>query len=311
MGAWRRLAGAPPYTTRAMLLGLVFIGLAAISWGTTGATMAIVARDTAVGPLIVGWARLAVAAPCLLLLALAERGAAWSRPVTTARDLAVYAVLGLTMAAYQVCYFRAVALAGVATTALLAICSAPTIIALLARVALGERVGPVVRLSLVVAVAGAALLVVGARGLGALSEGFGVGAGLALGAGASYALYAVAAKRALARTGPVRVAAITFSLAALFLAPALAGQHVSRGDLVQSAPLLLYLGIAPTALAYVLFTAGLRRVPATAAGIATLLEPFTAATLGVVFFGETLGLLGWAGAGLLISGLLLLTAARP
>ena len=103
MGAWRRLASAPPYTTRAMLLGLVFIGLAAISWGTTGATMAIVARDTAVGPLIVGWARLAVAAPCLLFLALAERGATWSRPVTTARDLAVYAVLGLTMAAYQVC----------------------------------------------------------------------------------------------------------------------------------------------------------------------------------------------------------------
>jgi hypothetical protein len=46
-----------------MRLGLLFIGLAAISWGTTGATMTVLARDADLGPLLVGWARLAVAAP--------------------------------------------------------------------------------------------------------------------------------------------------------------------------------------------------------------------------------------------------------
>ena len=41
------------------------------------------------------------------------------------------------MAAYQVCYFRAVTLVGVAPAALLAICSAPLLIAVLAALFLG------------------------------------------------------------------------------------------------------------------------------------------------------------------------------
>ena len=45
----------------------------------------------------------------------------------------------------------------------------------------------------------------------------------------------------------------------------------------------------PTAAAYVIFGAGLRRVTVTAAGIATLLEPVTASALGVLVFGERLG----------------------
>ena len=52
-----------------MLIGLLFIALASISWGTTGATMTLLAKETAIGPLLVGWVRVAVAAPCLLLAA--------------------------------------------------------------------------------------------------------------------------------------------------------------------------------------------------------------------------------------------------
>ena len=71
------------------------------------------------------------------------------------------------------------------------------------------------------AVAGTALLVVGPRGFGEIAGRFGLGALLALGAGVSYAVYAVAAKGLLARVTPLAVSAITFALAALFLAPAL------------------------------------------------------------------------------------------
>jgi len=62
--------------------------------------------------------------------------------------------------------------------------------------------------------------------------------------------------------------------------------------------------------AYALFTAGLTRVPATAAGIVSLLEPLTATTLGLVVFGERLGAVGTAGALLLLLALALLTTAR-
>jgi len=300
-----------------MLLGLLLIALASISWGTTGATMAVLARKTSIGPLIVGWARLAVAAPCLVLAVAATEllaprrdgqrraciGAAW-----TVRDVPAFALLGLAMAAYQVCYFWAVTLTGVAVAALLAICSAPLLISVLAALLLHERPTRIVRLSLGMAVVGTALLVIGPPESGRIPGHFGAGALLAIGAGASYAAYAITAKHVLSRVRPLPVAAVTFTAAAVFLAPALIGERVSPDALTIAWPWLLYLGVGPTAAAYVLFTVGLRRVPATAAGIVSLLEPLTAAVLGVVAFGESLGTVGLIGALLLLVSLALLVA---
>jgi DME family drug/metabolite transporter len=301
-----------------MLIGLLFIALASISWGTTGATMTLLAKETAIGPLLVGWVRVAVAAPCLLLAAVLNEmitvrrvaghrrvpaGAGWAP-----RELPSYALLGLAMAAYQVCYFWAVTLTGVAVTALLAICSAPLVIAVLAALFLRERLTPAVQAALGMAVIGTALLVIGPHGPGEVAGHFVGGALLALGAGVSYAVYAVAAKGLLARIAPLPVAAMTFSLAAVFLAPILLGERAPFSLLATGWPLLLYLGMGPTAAAYVLFTLGLRRVPATAAAIVSLLEPLTATLLGVIAFGESLDPLGLAGAVLLLASLGLLVA---
>ncbi|HET8578927.1 MAG TPA: EamA family transporter [Methylomirabilota bacterium] len=316
------LSAVVPYTTRAMLLGLALIALAAVSWGTTGATMTLLSREVAVSPLLVGWARLAIAAPCLLagaalreMLAPAGADRELGRLLTPAvwreRTLGPLLVTGLAMAGYQACYFTAVTLTGVAAAALLAICSAPILIAVLAATFLGERLTRAVLVCLVMAVSGTALLVMGPRGPGAIAGHFGVGALLALGAGLCYAVYAVTAKGLVSRLQPLTIAAATFTLGAVFLAPVLAS--AGRADLLQRAalPPLLYLGIGPTAVAYALFCAGLRRVPATAAGIITLLEPLTATTLGVLVFGESLGVPGAVGAGLMVAALVLLTAARP
>jgi DME family drug/metabolite transporter len=298
-----------------MLLGLILIAVAAASWGTTGATMTLLSREAAASPLLVGWSRLAIAAPCLVLAAAftARFGArhATRRPWPSPADLPLCAALGLAMAAYQVCFFRAVTLVGVAAAALLAICSAPLLIAILAALFLGERLTPLVRLSLGMAVAGTALLVVGPHGLGEVAGHFGLGALLALGAGVSYAVYAVAAKRLLARVTPLAVSAITFALAAAFLAPVLLVDPAPAAAAMAAGwPLLLYLGLGPTAVAYALFTAGLGRVPATAAGIVSLLEPLTATTLGLLVFGERLGAPGLAGAALLLAALTLLTRGQ-
>jgi DME family drug/metabolite transporter len=276
--------------------------------------MTLLSREAAASPLLVGWSRLAIAAP---VLGLAAAGAARFGPRHPARrpwpsraDLPLCAALGLAMAAYQVCYFRAVTLVGVAPAALLAICSTPLLIAMLAALFLGERLTPLVRLALGMAVTGTALLVIGPRGSSEIAGHFGLGTLLALGAGVSYAVYAVAAKGLLARVTPLAVAAITFALAALFLAPALLGEAAPGPVLAAGWPLLLYLGLGPTAVAYVLFTAGLGRVPATAAGIVSLLEPLTATALGLLVFGERLGPVGLTGAGLLLAALALLTTAR-
>src|SRR5262249_25481326 len=60
-------------------------------------------------------------------------------------------------------------------------------------------------------------------------------------------------------------------------------------------PWLLYLGGIATAGAYAMYTVGLRHVPASVAGVTTLLEPLTATILGVALFGERLGARGRPG----------------
>jgi len=224
------------------------------------------------------------------------------------RDVVACLGLGAAMAAYQVCYFRAVTLSGLTVTAVLAICSAPLWIALLAALCLGERLARLVRLALALAVLGTALLVAGPVAPGAAASGSLLGPLLGLAAGLSYAAYAVAAKGLLARRPPLAVAAATFSLAALLLLPTAlapgAGAALGAGW-----PLFLYLGVGPTAIAYWLFGFGLARVPATMAGIATLLEPLTATALGVLWFGERLGPTGWLGALLLCTAFAALARA--
>jgi DME family drug/metabolite transporter len=299
-----------------MLLGLVLVCLAAVSWGTTGSVMALLAREGTPSPLLVGWARMAGAAPCLLLaIALVPPGTT-ARGEWRPRDWAKAALLGAAMAAYQVCYFWAVPRTGVALTALLAICTAPLMIAAGAALTLKERPSPATLAALLLAVAGTAMVLAGPRADGAAASGFtaggftagtfAAGAFAALGAGLSYAVYAVTAKDLLRRAAPLPLAALTFTLAALLLTPVLTLAGGAVAQLAAGWPLLLYLGVVPTAAAYVVFGAGLRRMTVTTAGVATLLEPLTAAALGVLLFGERLGMIGWVGATLLLAALGLL-----
>ena len=67
----------------------------------------------------------------------------------------------------------------------------------------------------------AALLTAGPHGFSRLPPGFLTGVTLALGAGLSYAVYAVAVKGLVHRAPPLAVAALTFSVAALSLLPVL------------------------------------------------------------------------------------------
>jgi DME family drug/metabolite transporter len=218
-----------------------------------------------------------------------------------------FLVAGLCMAAYQVCYFSAVPLAGVGATALLAICSAPILIAVIARVVLREPITPWRLAAMALGVTGAGLLVGGA-GTGS-ARNFLLGGALALGAGLAYSLYAVATKGGLRESPPLGLAAITFGLAAIVLLPVLIFQPSTTASTVAKGwPLLLYLGAIPTAGAYFLYTTALRRIPAGSAAIAGLLEPLTATVLGLLLFHEHLSLAQAFGAALLLVAMGLLGA---
>ncbi len=104
-----------------MLAGLLLIALAAASWGTTGSVSTILAQRHGTDPLLVGAARLAIAAVALLG---AARLAGASLRIARA-DVRRCLLMGACMAAFQAAYFTAVVMTGIALTALLAICSAP------------------------------------------------------------------------------------------------------------------------------------------------------------------------------------------
>ena len=281
------------------------MALAAISWGTTGSVTTVLVARAGAHPLVIGAARLLVGAVVLLLAARALAG-----PIRIARaDAWRVGLMGVSMAAFQAAYFTAVTLTGIAITALLAICSAPLMIAALAAVFLGERLTASVAWALALGVASTALLLAGPRTAADFSPRFVGGVLLALGAGLAYALYVVLGKAALRRSAPLPLAATNFALAAVLMLPALAIPEAGR-QLALGWPWLLYLGVVTTAGAYALYTLGLRDVSASAAGIGSLLEPLTATALGVLVFGERLGAVGGAGAVLLLGALALLASGE-
>ncbi|HSE92439.1 MAG TPA: EamA family transporter [Methylomirabilota bacterium] len=288
-----------------MLRGLILIALAAVSWGTTGSVTTVLVATANAEPLLIGAARTVVAAALLLIGARVVAGG-----LTVARaDRGRCVAAGVGMAVFQVAYFTAVTLSGIAAAALVAICTAPLMIAALAALFLGERVTGRVAAALFLGVAGTALLVAGPTE-GAPPARFAGGVLLALVAGLAYALYAVLTKASLARSAPLPLTAATFAVAAACLVPALAWTERPLTQVALGWPWLLYLGAVTTAGAYALYAAGLRMVPAAVAGVVTLLEPLTATLLAVLVFGERLGLTGAIGAALLLSAIALLSR-RP
>jgi drug/metabolite transporter, DME family len=281
----------------------VLIGLAAVSWGTTGSVTAVLVATAGTNALVIGAVRMLIAAALLVVLARWLSGPLRVDPADRWRCV----VLGLCMAAFQATYFSAVTLTGVAIAALIAICCAPLLIAGLAAVILGERLTARVGWALALGIAGTALLIVGPRTAADLSTRFVAGVLLALGASLAYALYVVLAKVTLARSAPLPLAAAAFGVAAVVLLPVLLTPGVGR-QVALGWPWMLYLGAVTTAFAYAIYTIGLRDVPASSAGVAALLEPLTATLLGVFLFDERLGVAGVAGAVLLFAALgLLLT----
>ncbi len=282
---------------------MLLVALAATTWGTIGVAVDLLYRVSATDAVSVGFWRTALSAPPLLLLAwVYARPAPWC---VAPPDRIPVLLMGLAFAAYQVCYFAAIRYIGVAAAVLINICSAPLMIAFLSALFLRERVQPVVYAVLVVAVAGAVLLVGGSPEAASLTALL-TGAALALGAGFFYSLVALEARVLASRYQPVQTLALAFTLGALLLLPfaLLNGLDVSYS--LPGWGILLYLGLVPTGLGYNLYLRGMRATPATISAVVVLLEPLISAVLAVAFLGEHLSPTGALGGVLLLGSVLFL-----
>jgi DME family drug/metabolite transporter len=294
----------------------LLIVVAAVLWGTTGTAQDL--GDVPASPVVVGVARIALGGALLALMALVmsrSGGAALSTGTETRlqnRELwrpPGPVVAGIVaVAGYQACFFAAVDRAGVALGTLVAIGSGPVFTGLVALGASGERPVPRWYPATGLAIVGCALLLApgGDRELDA------IGLGLALGAGLSYAVYTVAAKALLSRgvAGPT-VMATFFLGGAVLLAPALLVADTDGMATGRGLAMVFWLGVATTAVSYVLFSAGLHRLQSSTVATLSLTEPLTAALLGVLVLGERPGLVAALGALVLLSGLLVISTSRP
>ena len=275
--------------------------LAAVCFGTTGTAQALGPDASAV---TVGAVRIAVGAVLLLLVAhvVADppaRGGAWPR--------GPLAVGALGVAGYQLCFFAAVKDTGVAVGTVVALGSAPALAG--AGGWLLDRRVPDRAWALATALACAGVATLALAGGG--SEVSAPGVALAVGAGASYAAFTLASKRLLdAGHGVEPVMAYLFSIGAVLLVPVLLFGDLGWVTSAGGVAMALWLGAIPTAVAYLLFAAGLRHLPANEVATLTLAEPVTATLLGAIVLSERPGPVAIVGIVMILAGLAVLAIPK-
>ena len=272
--------------------------LAAMLFGTTGTAQALGPGSST--PLTVGASRILIGGGALAVLAFASGGLRGRWP------LRLVLLSGAGVAVYQLAFFQAVADTGVAVGAIVAIGSGPVVAGALERVVDGHWPGRRWLAATVLATAGVAVLTLASASEASLSA---TGIALALVSGVGYATYTIVAKRLMRLGhGPIPVMGSSFGVGAVLLLPVLALGDTAWLHTRDGVALALYLGIVPTAVAYMLFARGLRHLDASEVTTIVLAEPLTATLLGGIVLDERIGFVGAVGAALVLAGLAVLAA---
>ncbi|MFE9366249.1 DMT family transporter [Streptomyces sp. NPDC006978] len=282
---------------------LLYLVVAGLAWGTAGAAASLLFRISDLGPLALSFWRCA-GGLVLLAGALALRP---RRPRTAAeprrRRLVRVLGTGIGLTVFQSAYFAAVEATGLAVGTVVTLGAGPVLIAVGARLTMGERLGAGGLAAVTGALVGLAVLVLG----GEPAEVRPAGLLWAVLSAAGYAAITLLT-RWLGRDGAVgdslSTSAWAFGIGAAGLLPMAAAEGlvphtVETGHVLW---LLVYVAAVPTALAYALYFAGAAVVRSATVSVIMLLEPVSAAVIAVTVLRERLT------AATVVGTLLLLTA---
>jgi len=272
---------------------LIFAG---VCFGTTGTAQALGPDGSS--PLVVGAARLLVGAAFLWIIH-KILGASGSRIGWL--DLLIG---GVGVALYQISFFSAVRSTGVAVGTLTAIGSAPALTGIMGYL-INKEVPSLRWLKATLITTLGIICLTGAKGFTHFNL---IGVLEALGAGASYSLFAVASKRGM-NSGASFTEAMykIFGLGAILLLPIF---FLGKDQFLTSRPgilMALWLGLVPTAIAYTSYAYGLNRIKVATASTLILAEPATATLLAALVLGESLNGYSWLGVTIVVTGLLYLS----
>jgi drug/metabolite transporter (DMT)-like permease len=280
--------------------GLLQISTTGILWGTTGVVVQLIRADTTLGPISIGFYRLAIAA--LVLLALQARQLRTFTAAVREQPVALV-LLGVGLGAYQALYFVSVAAIGVSISTMVSLGVAPVCVAVWesaaarrwpGRLTVGSLTGGVVGLVLITAAGGHTTT-------GARHPVLGLVTAILCGMG--YAATTVLSRH-VSQTSPaltLTTASTLFGGIALLPLALVGGLGFTPG--VAPVGYLVFIGVVATALAYLLFYAGLRTTSGSVAAVLTLLEPLTAAVLAVIVLGEPVSLLEVVGGVILLGAI--------
>lgn len=268
--------------------GLLYLIVAGAAWGTAGAAASLVYRASDMGPAALSFWRCLAGVVLLLAVRLLRPRVRPATAVTRGGALLRAGATGLGLAVFQTAYFAAVSATGLAVATVVTLGAGPVLIALGARLTLGERLGRSGAAAVTGALAGLGVLVLGSGG--AAVRPWGVL--LALASAAGYSGMTLLTRR-WGRDGGADHSATTvgaFAVATLCLLPLAAAEGLVPHTVepVRLLWLLAYIGTVPTALAYALYFAGAAVVRSATVSVIMLLEPVSAAVLAVALLGERL-----------------------
>ncbi|MET9432023.1 MULTISPECIES: EamA family transporter [unclassified Streptomyces] len=290
---------------------LLYLIVAGVAWGTAGAAASLVFRVSDLGPLALSFWR-CVGGLVLLLGALAlRRGPVVGSPEPRRRRVLRILATGIGLTAFQSAYFAAVEVTGLAVGTVVTLGAGPVLIALGARLTMGERLGRGGAVAVVGALAGLCVMVLG-DGTGEVRP---AGVALAVLSAAGYAVITLLT-RWLGRDGggadPLVMSVWAFAVGAAALLPMAAAEGLlpHTAEPAQVFGLLAYIAAVPTALAYALYFAGAAVVRAATVSVIMLLEPVSAAVIAVTVLGERLTAATVTGTLLLLTAVAGLAAAE-
>lgn len=288
--------------------GLLQIMAAAALWATVGVASRMVPASESLSDVVLGISRMAVGGPVILVLALMTRldGLAAVRRLDPLQLLTFAAAC----AVFQVCLFRAFTLLGVTATVFLTVCLPPLLACGWSVVRGRQSMSAAGVLALGLAVVGLALFAVGHGA--AAPQGMAPGLALALAASVAFVVMTESARDMTRKVGPLIVAGAGLSLAGLMLLlglvmvdPEAIAPPIQDGW--KMIALVVYLGLGPTALAYVIYCSGVARCRSASVGlIASMVEPGLAALLAWMVLSEKLGLVEVLGCAMVTGAMLIL-----
>lgn len=279
-------------------MAFVFLLIAIVIWG--GAYVVTKAGLDAVPPMWLALLRYVVASVLLVPLALARGGLArLPRPIPW-RTLVLMALSGVGL--YYVLFNLGISYTTASQSALIQ-SSIPVVTAIMAVLWLGERLSAQRVAGIVLAVAGVALIVARTPASGTGSNPA-LGNALTIASVFSWGVYTMFAKR-IANADPLAVTTLVSVIGTVMLIPAALVEttDISLASISTKGWLAVaFLGVFPSAVAYLLFNRALRDIDASVVGTLMNLTPVIGVLSGVIVLGETVTTTAIAGGVIVLAG---------